>query len=283
VNRHLCRAVLALAIVVPALGVSPTIAVAAQPGYVRLAHLSPDTPQVDVWLTSFRGGSYSKVLPGVAYGTVSPYERLAPGAYAVTMRSPGSAADSAPLIRTTLTVQRGAAYTVAGVGRNSDLKLRVLKDDLSRPSNGAARVRVVQASAGAPVVDVATASGMVIAEGARFPSQTKYAEVPAQRWTLEVRSTDGSETTTRSVDVRAGAVYTAFVLDSAPSGIALLVRTDAAGARATPRGSVDTGLGGGAPDGPSHGTWRWALVLAAVAFAAGAAARRPRPLVSGRR
>src|SRR6185312_4923483 len=27
---------------------------AASVGYIRLAHLSPDTPSVDVWLTSFR-------------------------------------------------------------------------------------------------------------------------------------------------------------------------------------------------------------------------------------
>lgn len=218
---------------------------AAVPGYVRLAHLSPDTPEVDVWVTSFRGSSFSKVFPAVGYGGLSDYQRLDPGTYTVAMRSPGSAKESQPLLRTNITVRAGKAYTVAGIGRNADIALRVLTDDLSRPSKGKARMRVVQASSVAPVVSVSTTAGNVIAEDARFPSTTSYAEVPAREWTLRAQPDKaGVSEATATVQVKAGAIYTALVLDKGTSGIQLLVRADAAASASAPVGSVDTGLGG---------------------------------------
>ena len=44
-------------------------------GWLRLAHLSPNTPPVDVYLYSFGRSRAMIVLRHVAYGTVSPYER----------------------------------------------------------------------------------------------------------------------------------------------------------------------------------------------------------------
>ena len=61
-------------------------AVAAGPvGYVRLAHLSPDTPDVDVYLSAVSGGTAQR-FPGVGYGTVSTYLSVPVGTYAVAMR-----------------------------------------------------------------------------------------------------------------------------------------------------------------------------------------------------
>lgn len=240
---------------------------AAVPGYVRLAHLSPDTPEVDVWVTSFKGSAFSKVFPGVAYGTLSDYQRLPAGTYTVAMRSPGSAKNSQPLLRTNVTVKVGKAYTVAGVGRNADIALRVLTDDLSRPSSGKARMRVVQASSVAPVVSVSTSEGDPIATAARFPSTTPYAEVAAQKWTLQARpSKAGVGPAKATVQVEAGAIYTALVLDKGNNGIQLLVRADAAASSSAPLGSVNTGLGGLAATGT--GSARTSAVLALVALMA---------------
>ena len=47
-------------------------------GYVRLAHLSPDTPAVDVYLAA-PDSTKPRVFPGVGYGVVSDYLELAPG------------------------------------------------------------------------------------------------------------------------------------------------------------------------------------------------------------
>jgi hypothetical protein len=262
-------------IAVPAGLLTGPAASAAVPGYVRLAHLSPDTPKVDVWVTSFKGSTFSKVFPAVGYGVVSDYQRLAPGTYTVAMRSPGAARDSEPLLRTNVAVKPGGAYTVAGVGRNSEIALKVLTDDLSRPSPGTARMRVVQASSVAPVVSVRTTAGTTIAADATFPSTTTYAEVPAQPWTLQAQpAKTGVRPATARVDVRSGTIYTALVLDKGKSSIQLVVSADAASSSGRPVGSLATGEGGGA----GHGTPVRALLLLVGSLAlvtAGVRLRRP--------
>lgn len=273
-----------LAALVAALSLVPLTAIrataAAMPGYVRLAHLSPDTPKVDVWLTSFRGNKYSTMLPSVGYGDVSDYKRLSPGTYTVAMRQPGAGKSSAPLLSTNVIVASGKAYTVAGVGRFANISLRVLTDDLSRPSPGDARMRVVQASSVAPVVDVGTTTGKSIATDVRFPSTTSYAEVPAQLWTLEANPQEaGVKTVQQSVQVTAGSIYTVLILDKGTKAVQLDVKTDAAGSATMPVGSVDTGLGGLAP-GADRGLPQGALLagfaLAAILAAAVWTRRRAR-------
>ncbi|MFJ5599541.1 DUF4397 domain-containing protein [Micromonospora parva] len=137
-------------------------------GYVRLAHLSPDTPAVDVYLAA-PGTAKPRVFPGVGYGVVSDYLELAPGRYAVAMREAGAPASDPPVLTTEVAVTSGDAFTVAGVGRHADLGLRVLNDDLSAPSDGRAKVRVVQASVRTPILDVAASDGPKIAAECSSP------------------------------------------------------------------------------------------------------------------
>ncbi|MGZ4615390.1 MAG: DUF4397 domain-containing protein [Actinomycetes bacterium] len=239
-------------------------------GYVRLAHLSPGTPKVDVYLTSFRGGRVATMLPGVSYGMVSPYVRVAPGTYTVSMRLAGADPNSPPVLSTNVTVAPRQAYTVAGVGAKQALALRVLHDRLAPPSPDKAAVRVVQASLKAPVVDVMTSTGMKIVTGAKFPSTTRYLQVPAQRWMVQV-SKHGSTAVlaSKAVVLRPGAIDTVLVLDGG-KGVRLLVTTDAVGSAVMPTGGVAAGLGGAA-DPPTPGRSRDGLVAALlVAVAAGA-------------
>src|ERR1700758_341323 len=84
-------------------------------GWIRLAHLSPNTPAVDVYLYSFGDPSAELVLHHVGYGVVSPYEPLAAGEYTVAMRGAGASATTKPVLSASLTVAAGGAYTVAGL------------------------------------------------------------------------------------------------------------------------------------------------------------------------
>ena len=157
-----------------ALAAAATIVLAATPaqaagdGYVRLAHLSPDTPAVDVYLKSDSGAVKDQKFDGVAYGALSDYLRLPVGTYSVAMRKTGAAESTPPVLTTQVTVDKGAAYTVAGVGRYADLGLRVLKDDLKLPNAGESKIRIIQASVKAPVLDVGGANGKTIADGVQF-------------------------------------------------------------------------------------------------------------------
>ena len=111
------------------------------PAYLRLAHLSPDTPTVDVYVDSAADPSRSFVVPGVGYGVVSQYQPLAPDSYVISMRPAGAPASSPPVISATVDARSGAAYTVAGTGKSADLGLDVLTDKLdipprARPASG---------------------------------------------------------------------------------------------------------------------------------------------------
>jgi hypothetical protein len=69
-KTRLAVVALLLALVGPAIGLAaPAVALAAPadapPAYLRLAHLSPDTPKVDVYVDSAADPSQSFVVPGV--------------------------------------------------------------------------------------------------------------------------------------------------------------------------------------------------------------------------
>src|ERR1700758_2869510 len=85
-------------------------------GWIRLAHLSPNTPAVDVYLYSFDDSNAMIVLHHVAYGTVSPFESVRAGDYSVAMRASGASPTSQPVLSTSVTIAAGHAYTVAGMG-----------------------------------------------------------------------------------------------------------------------------------------------------------------------
>lgn len=244
---------------------------AAVVGYVRLAHLSPDTPDVDVYLDSVSGAIVQRVFHGVGYGVVSKYLALPTGTYAVSMRLKGAPASTPPVLTTNVTVEAGKAYTVAGVGRHAELGLKVINDDLTMASAGKARVRIVQASIRSPVLTVSIAGGATIAEGITFASTTDYREANPGRWILEVRPTGGSPTTL-SCKLDPGNVYSLIVLDAPDGGLTLQLRVDAAREGLVPLGGVATGAGGSAPSpGPNP-----ARVVAALSLIALLGARRLR-------
>jgi len=222
-------------------GASP--AAAAGVGYVRLAHLSPDTPAVDVYLSSVNGSMATQKFDAVGYGVVSKYLPLAPGTYAVAMRLPGAAADSPPVLSTQATVVEGKAYTVAGVGKFTDLGLRVIPDDLVLPDQSKAKVRVVQASVQQPTLDVSMASGAKIADNVQFATTTDYQLCDPGKWTLRLTPPNATTAaTTVTAPLKAGSVYSLIVLDG-KNGLTAQLRTDATSS-GVPAGGVDTGGGG---------------------------------------
>ncbi|MBE1492446.1 DUF4397 domain-containing protein [Plantactinospora soyae] len=248
-------------------------------GYVRLAHLSPDTPAVDVYLGAATDSTEPQVFKAVGYGVLSPYLPLPVGPYVVAMRRAGAAATDPPVLTERVSVAAGKAYTVAGVGRYAELGLKVLDDDLTAPPDGRAKVRVVQASVRAPVIDVSVAEGASIASGVQFATTTAYHQVAPGRSTLRLSAT-GAKPTTVDVSLTDGTVYSLLVLDAKQSGLTTELRVDARGGVVVPTGGVDTGAGGTA--GRSASTYPIGLasvgaLLAVVVAATGRRLRQRRP------
>ena len=239
----------------------------ASPGYgwVRLAHLSPNTPPVDVYLYSYGMPSAMIVLRHVAYGTVSPYERVPHGEYTAAMRGAGAPASSTPVLSTNLMVHPGHAYTVAGVGPNKALRLQVLDDRLNTP-RGKSLVRVIQASLKEHQVTV-KAGRATLAYNLPFASITKYGTDSPGTWTVHAKG--GSETWSGQVKLAAGTIHTLVVLDS-PGGLEVTDLMDAAGSSVMPSGGAATGLGGTAPaPRPTPLPWLAAVTAGALLTLAG--------------
>lgn len=222
-------------------GASPT-----QIGYVRLAHLSPDTPEVDVYLDAVSQHMPQQVFHGVGYGTVSGYLPLPVGEYTVAMRPSGASPSTPPVITTTVTVAADHAYTVAGVGKHADLGLRVISDDLTAPRGSHAKVRIVQASVSAPLIDVSLSDGETVADNVAFATTTSYRTVAAGTFTLDVKPSTGGSTVPLKVTLHADSVYSLLVIDGKTRLTADLL-TDSTRNGPVPTGGVDTGLGGTAP------------------------------------
>jgi hypothetical protein len=234
-----------LLLAIPAVSAA-TASAATGTGWIRLAHLSPNTPAVDVYLYSFGDSSAQIVLHHVAYGTVSPYEQVPTGDYTVAMRGAGASATSAPVLSASVDVVAGHAYTVAGLGPESGLRLQVLDDDLTTPS-GQALVRVIQASLKQSVVSV-NWGGQVLDGSLKFGSVSSYQTVSPGTATLTVSG--GGDHATASVPLAAGTVHTLVVLDG-PKGLQIDDLLDAAGSGTDPAGGAGTGFGGMAPHSPS--------------------------------
>ena len=259
VHRGLClvaATVTASFVALPGASAAP-----ADEGMLRLAHLSPDTPAVDVYVDSVSDPDEGITLPGVDYGTISDYQAVAPGTYAVSMRTAGAAPDSPPVLSTTVEVAGDSARTVAGLGTFADLGLSVLDDDLATPPPGQARVRLISAAASAPSIDVSV-GGTSVASGLDFAGVSDYVDVPSGATSLQV--TSGGAPTALPVDLAAGSVYSLLVLDGA-SGLTVQTAVDAASPGVVPVGGVETGAGGTAA-GP--GTPVGQLVLASLAVLA---------------
>jgi Domain of unknown function (DUF4397) len=240
-------------------------------GWIRLAHLSPNTPPVDVYLYSFGNSHAMIVLHHVGYGAVSPYEKVTAGEYTVAMRGAGAKASSPPVLSTSVHIATGGAYTVAGMGPAKGLRLQVLQDQLTTP-DGKSLVRVIQASLRHSSVTV-MANGRTLANDLAFAHVTGY--VPTPPGTFHVHVAGMGAMGARNVSLAAGTIHTLVVLDATGNNLQIADLEDAAGSAVLPQGGAATGLGGTAP-APAPSPVLWVSLVAAGSLIAAAGAYRVR-------
>ena len=210
---------------------------APEPANLRVAHVSPNAPNVDVYADG------SAVLEDVAFGAVSDYLEVPAGDRQVRITPAGDAETT--VFEGAVPVEAGTDYTVAATGEVGDMAEQpfeplVLTDDNSDPGDDMARVRLVHASPDAPAVDVTLASnGDALFDGVAYGG-SGYVTVPAGDYTLQVRgdteSNDGDVVAEFDVSVAGGGVYTGFAAgylspddDPADTPFDLIVAQDSGG------------------------------------------------------
>ncbi len=178
---------------------------------VRVAHMAPNAPNVDVYLDG------TAVLEDVPFGAVSDYLEVQPGERQVRITPAGDSETT--VFEGAVPVEAGTTYTVTAIGEVGDMADQsfeplILSGEGEAPGSDTARVRVVHASPDAPAVDVTLAStGDALVDGLAY-GESATAEAPAGDYTLEVRpdteGNDGEVVGTFDVSLAGGQTYTAF-------------------------------------------------------------------------
>jgi hypothetical protein len=219
---------------------------------VRVAHFSPDTAGVDVWVDGQR------VLQNVGYDTVSDYVPLPAGEHQFALRPFGASETSTAILSAKAALAASTAYTVAGVGLNKDLRGQIFTDNLGAPPAGDAKVRIIDAAVGIAPINVALTGGVTF-DGISFPGASVYKPVAPNTYAVTVRTTGGQTVLdVPSVIVGPGIVYSFALIGGAGKPLQLVPVVDARGPAVTPVGAAKTGGGGTArvrinvPYQPSH-------------------------------
>jgi hypothetical protein len=226
-------------------------------GRLRVAHLSPDAPAVDVCVNP-GSGFIGPVLAtagdndGLAYPEVTSYVAVPAATYSVRIVAPGSANCNTALAGlpdvTGVAVAAASDYTAAAVGMltpgasDDAFSIKLLADDNTHANSAKGYLRFVHASPDAPAVDVGLGSGssftavwsdVEFGEVGQVTGQSYVETDPIANGTVSARATGttADALVIPGVNVPAGAVATAFAignLDGMPKPLKVLLCVDSA-------------------------------------------------------
>lgn len=197
-----------------------TITGSAVAGNVRVAHLSPDAPAVDVRVNG------AVAFQNLSFNEVSDYADLPAGDYQIQVVPTG--ASEPVVIDTVLSVPAKGDFTAAALNPLAEIGLGLFEDD-NRRIPGSTRVRFVHASPGTPAVDIALAGGAVLFPNVAYGESGGYIEVPAGIYDLEARvaGTDTVALSLPGTELSGGTgitVWASGLLNAEPAlGVALSV------------------------------------------------------------
>ena len=241
----------------------PATAATAAPadGWVRLAHMSPDTGAVNGSLTTLAGKTLIK-FDSLKYGAVSKYVKLAAGSYTLQMQPSSGGLQSPVLVSETVKVTAGQAKTIMAYNLNADLKIKTISDSLQAPASGKARVKVVHAAA--QQTNVTAKTGTTTLLNTADPGKVSaYKSLSAG--IHQITLTRGSTTVTDSVNLKAGSLDTIFVVTNSSDKLTLIRVTDSTASALVPTGALGAGGGYLAMQQQASQNRDLALLLALVA------------------
>ncbi|MFN8590697.1 MAG: DUF4397 domain-containing protein [Thermomicrobiales bacterium] len=150
---------------------------------IRVVHASPGAPDVDVLLDG------QPLLKGVSYGTASDYMTFTPQQHRFQVVPTGQTADAA-VVDKTIDAGPGQAYVLAVFGLLNNIGGDVYEVDLSEIEPGHSRVRMINLSPDAGVVDLLETGGDEWFSDVDLGKATDYRDVTPGTYSVDVRGGD---------------------------------------------------------------------------------------------
>jgi hypothetical protein len=227
---------------------------------VRVAHLSPGAPAVDVCIKPAAAANFEAPVlkglgakEGLAYPNITTYLELAPGEYVARLVAPNAANCSKALADlpdiTGIKVEGDESYTLAAIGElapgaKNAFQVKPYVDDAAAPASGKMKLRFVHTSPDAPNVDVGVVAGSTFVPlfpNVAYPTEGKgYLEAaPVSGATISVRLAGmptevlklANVTIPANATVTAWAIGKATAMPNSPTPLAALVCVDSAPAK----------------------------------------------------
>jgi hypothetical protein len=172
---------------------------------VRIGHCCPDAPNVDIHVDD------SPAFEDVAFGDLSDYTTLDPGAHGVRVAPSG---DGDAVIEADLDLEEETAYTVLATGLLENIEPTVFEDAPGRVPSDKAHVRFIHASPDAPAVSISVANGPEVFTSVGFREASNYEAVDDGTYDLEVRPTGADDLVLALDDISfdGGSAYTAIAI-----------------------------------------------------------------------
>jgi len=152
--------------------------------WVRALHLSPDAPDVDVFVNDGADPAFAE-LP---FGWGTGYAELPADDYRLRVSATGTTAADAVLDADGVSLGDGTATTVVAFGRLESIGAIVLDDDYEGVAAGTIRIRAIHAAEGVGQVDIYAygPDGSInrLYDDVDFGTAGGYLDVPAAQYTL---------------------------------------------------------------------------------------------------
>lgn len=133
--------------------------------HVRVAHFSPDTPQVQIFVDGEVGA-----IQNLTFGEISGWVELVPGTYSIAVAPVGASIEDAAIGPLNVTLGAGGWYTISAIGSltSGSLTAAVTTEPYQALEAGESSVTVFHGIEDAPAVDVILPDGTAIVSNLRF-------------------------------------------------------------------------------------------------------------------
>jgi hypothetical protein len=160
------------------------------PTNLRVLHLSPDAPAVNV----YANGDAAAAVSGLAFGSGTSYLSIPSGDYRFDI-SPATGTIQDSILRIDdISLAEDASYTAVAVGELRSLQVLALEDRLDAVPAGKIRVRAIHAAAGVGEVDIwnipARGAPSRLYENGAVGVAGDYLELPAAAYSLGIDAND---------------------------------------------------------------------------------------------